>query len=362
MSEAVSAAAEAVTAETVAPPADPPRKLSEDEEKREAFRRFFKGEDGKFTTPDKATEKPAEKLAEPEAEAKADDEPTAGEKPADPAKEPEKPKAEADKLELNLARAQRDVKRLTTENVDEKKARTEAEGKLSALQKELADIKAKAKSNPLKAAEELSELSLKDIMERASKGEFDVKDPYSDLPPDVREAIEFAKEQKAEKARAAEAAKEEQSRQSDIGVMRDFISERVDEFDFLDPDAAEWVADQARAEFKSKGVTPSVDDIADIAKRCNDQIRDMLETSLVKNEKLRKSALKVSSIRDALVSELGIDKQSPKPTSSKAPPARPIASAPAEVVSRSENKRKSASEEREEHLKLLRAHQTRESA
>jgi hypothetical protein len=130
---------------------------------------------------------------------KADAKPEGEEKPK-PDPEPEKPETEPEHhLQLKNARLQSTVTKVTAESLGHKKRAETAEGTL-------AELKERAKRNPLKFLEDFAEQPFAEIMAKGAKGEFD--DEISKLPKAVQEELAAAKKFR-EKAEALERAETE---------------------------------------------------------------------------------------------------------------------------------------------------------
>lgn len=120
---------------------------------------------------------------------------------ADPAAEPVvEPAVERSRPELALAKAQRELK---TYKAELEKLKAGGDG--------LEKMKAAFAKNPLKALEETTGKSIKDIFEAAKRGDYDVRD---DLPEDVKAKLSWieqlqAKEAEREKVEAAQRAQAE---------------------------------------------------------------------------------------------------------------------------------------------------------
>lgn len=246
----------------------------------------------------------AEKAKEaPPAEGK----PPAAESDPKPKAEPEKPKEEGSSLQF--AKAKQELRQLTAANV-------ELKGKAETLTKELDDIKKMVERNPFKAMEKLAGKPFKELVERASKGEFDER---NQLPPEAQEKLnKFEAWQKEQEAKAAEAAKAAE-RADDVKFARSFLEQAADTYPIFG--AAEWAADElvdrAYAEMKA-GKKPEELDLGAIAKELEDTAMRNLE-SLFTNKRILSTLAKRANLRQAWSEASGLSEQqtAARPASSK---------------------------------------------
>lgn len=163
--------------------------------------------------PAKADPAPAEAAkAEPE---KPKDEPPPAE--PEPAKEPEQPK----RIELQNARLLAENKKVVAESLSHKTRAEKAEA-------QWAEWQAAFEKNPFKALEKLTGKQLPELIEKGKRGEFDK--PELDLPPDVRESVEWAKAEKQRQAERAAAEKRQADFNADLPKVKQFVSNFAKEF------------------------------------------------------------------------------------------------------------------------------------
>ncbi|HEY3499249.1 MAG TPA: hypothetical protein VGK73_31385 [Polyangiaceae bacterium] len=292
-------------------------------------------------------EKPKE---EPSAEAapaaETVEEPVAEEQP--------KPKEEPKREELALAKVERDLRHANETLATEKKARATAEQKLSALETKL-------KSNWIKAAEEATGKPFHELMELAAKGEFDEKpQPKFELPDDVKETLEWAKEERRQRAEKAAADAREATKNKSAPVIKAFLDGVTDDYPLVTsmPNAHQAILDIAFEELEKTGRQPDLHSIAeDIEKEARAQFdayfgNDKLLAALLKDPKRRAAV-------QALVAPAAPAAPAGKTPAAAAPASGRLA-APAEVVARTAKAEiEDEAAERAAHLKALRSHQER---
>ncbi|MFT3927442.1 MAG: hypothetical protein QM778_33220 [Myxococcales bacterium] len=278
---------------------------------------------------EQTSEAPVGDAAKGEAE-KPKDQPAAEEKP-----EP-KPEPKDDKAELHLARAQRDVKRLTTENVQIKAFE-------KAAKDELATIKAAIRKDFIKVAMEETGLTIEQLFQRAEKGTLD-RDPLADLPEDMREDILWARKRRQTEAEAEVASKQKQQRTEDLVVIKEFLTENDAKFAFLDTtdDGMGWFLDEVYAEMKANG--GKVPDLHEVAEKLEGQSQRGLE-ALVSVEKTVRKLVANPLVRDLWMKVLGAPNQQKSPTSSTGTASVPKPLNQPEVVSRDPSDAQTENEE-----------------
>jgi hypothetical protein len=278
--------------------------------------------------------------------------------------EPEKPKVEAKddddpKLELQRAREKAELRKVQAEALKHKQ-------QAEALTKQLGEIEALAKANPVKLVEKLSGLKFHEFMERTAKGDFDER---ADLPPDVREKLKLVDEWQAERDRMAREAKEAEQRQqaeaqraAERAADRPRVASLIDEAQFpllaAKDDSADMVLDIAY-ELLDKGEKPNVKEIiAGLEKAATESFTDYLTSA-----KMVKALCAANPAIKATWSEaLGLKQQQPagpasssegdsKKTEQRTPP-RTVASLN-EVPSRTDRDL-TEEEERAERIRALR--------
>lgn len=326
----MSGAAAAAISEPVTPQEAPaPEPQAEAEDPRARFRKFFAEGD----------EEPAK------VDAQVDDKPPAEAKDKEaekPEKKEEKPEADK-KIELQLSNAQKAIQRLTTDNLGLKSRAEKAEG-------ELGKLRTAFKGNPLKAMEEAYGKTFPEIMAMAGKGAFDAnQDPLEQLPDDVRETVKWAQTKKQQEEQEAQTKAQQEARSSNLAVMSDYLAENEADLPYLDATAADYMLDMAQAEYNRTGQRP---DLQKIANAMNEQALKMYTEDLT-NEKLMDRLVAVPAIKAALLKRLGPDQPKPRDHQQKvATPAAPPAQN--EVLVRTP-RNQSADDDREEHLRGLRA-------
>lgn len=187
----------------------------------------------------KAQAKEAARAAELPAEGA---EPVAGDKPAgdaakaepadgEPEKKPEPKTDESKGLSLKHAKLQTDHKQLQATHETIKAELGTAKG-------EIEELKTLGKRNPLKLAERLSGLTLKQIVENGARGHYDERG----LPPEVQAELDESRKFR-EEAKAREAAREaEAGRADDIRIASDFMKGALDKYPIFA--AAPWAAEE----------------------------------------------------------------------------------------------------------------------
>jgi hypothetical protein len=331
MSEAAST--ESPVGETPAPVEEV---LAPEDDPREIYKALFA--EGEPKTEEPAKEEPVVEAA------------VAAETVEEPVVEPEPPKVEA-KVELEVAKVERELRGVKADLETEKKARTAAEGKFTALEKDI-------QSNWIKAVEKLKGKPFHELMEAAAKGEFDEK-PKHELPDDVREAVEWAKQERKERAEKAAADAKLAQKNKSAPVIKAFLDGVTEDYPLVTsmPNAHQAILDIAFEELEKTGRQPDLHSIAeDIEKEAAAQFdgyfgNEKLLAALLKNPK-RLAAVK------ALVAPVV-----PAPagkTPAAAAPASGRLAAPAEVVARTAKADADDDEtERQNHIKALRSHQER---
>jgi hypothetical protein len=254
------------------------------------------------------------------------------EKPKDePAseQEPEKPEAKENaKLELEHARALSKVRELATDNAKLSKRAETAERELNAL-------RTAGKGNPLKVLEQLAGDTFANIMQRASKGEFDAPSAPQ-LPPEMEEKL---KKMDAILEREAKREKEEQRKQAfaaDLPKLKQFLADKATEFPLWTAfdDAAEELLSMVY-DAQDKGENPNV---VELLRQCEQEGEASLTEQLTNKKLVAHLAAKNPSIRSALTEALGLGKQPPQAAQPSKEPGekspRSVAT-PTEVLTRS---------------------------
>jgi hypothetical protein len=256
---------------------------------------------------------------EPTAEAAATETPAADaaetkvdEAPAEP--EPEKPPAKKDDgLELKHARALAELERTKVSELKQTKAAEAALARAKAAEDKLEELRAKAKKNPLKVMEELSEEQFAAIMAKAGKGEYDVPEPQA-LPPEVQAELDYVKElrKEREEQRKVEARKADMA--ADLPKVQKFLEVGADKFptiasfDGAANDVLEMYYDALDRSEKTGAAKPNLDEMladAEQTARAN-----YLEGFT--NVKLVKHMISADpKVRTLLIEALGLTEQNP---------------------------------------------------
>jgi len=187
--------------------------------------------------------KTADIKVEPAADQPADDaKPDDSKLKADDESEPEpKPKGQEKDLELDLAKAKR-----AAANASEDLRETRAE--LKALkERTTADdaSRAKIKDDPVASLAAFKEIFGRSFGEYTrwlveNKATIESQQKYADLPPDVREELELAKQERAERVeQAAQAAQAAKSSKYSANVTQ-YLTDNAEDFPLAS--AAEWAA------------------------------------------------------------------------------------------------------------------------
>lgn len=243
-------------------------------------------------------------------------------------KKPEEKKPD-DKLELQLVRAQRDVKRLTTEALTQKQEREKTAG-------ELEKLRAAIRKDFIQAAIDETGLPVDMLFKKAQDGSLQ-RDPLADLPPDIRATIEWARDQNAKEAETKQTEAQKAQRKADLDGVTRYLTEHADKYHFLDasPEGAEWFLDEAYAHMKATGQKPDQVDLEELATRCEDMSAKGLKSLLT--EKSVRMLVSDPLVRELFVRVLALpNQQKPDPTSSKGPVSVPKPLNQPEVLSRSD--------------------------
>lgn len=328
---------EPTTNEPNASPEAPPAEVEATEDSpASAYAKYLKANEPEPTEKPK-TDEPTDAKAEvnKSTETKAKDEPE------------EKP--QPDKVELQYARAQKDIKRLTGEVLEHKKVRSELETRLANLEKAFA-------KDPVQAMIDFTGRPVQEVLKKAAEGAYQ-ENVLDKLPPEIREAVEWATRAKRDAEQKAQQQKEAEDRAADFDVLKSFLGEHGDKFNFLDSsdETITWFLDEVYAEHKRTG---SIPDLHDLAQRLDASSAKGFE-AMALNERSVRKLVENPSIRSLLLKVLGTpsDQQQPRPTSSKATVvAKPITQP--EVLSRSD----SEPNEEEAQYKAYLAHLARSSA
>jgi hypothetical protein len=317
-------------------------------------------------TPDAA---PEPEKAEPAAEAAPEEAPPATEPEPEKKPEPEKPKQHS-RQELQLARALDDNTRLQAELLELRKSDGASKG-------ELEQLRAAIKKNPFKAIEKLYGKTLPELIEMGKKGEFDKAD--IEMPPEVQEAVEYAKQAKAEAARRQAAEQRAANIAADKPKVQRFLESFAAEYPLaaaLDDEGVDAIVEEyyERLDKNPKGPKP---DLRLVAKEMEERAASHFG-SIFSNAKLVrhaagtdafvaavKAAAEDPKVRKKFTEALGLaEQQTPAPTSSspgakpqpnKTPPAQPPKSVAGQTeVPERAPRELTEEEERAERLRLFR--------
>jgi hypothetical protein len=287
-------------------------------------------------------------------EAKSDESKDDSKKDDKPEAKDQVKKPDDERLELAHAKAKDQVKKLTNDNVTLSKRAETAEA-------EIKSIRESVQANPFKALEQLTGLSLQEIIERGKKGEFDDKAPK--LSPEDLEMREFFRQQKAEK----EARAKEEERKSTLAELSPKVTEYLttveDQFPLFT--AFDTSAEDVLAIWYDARETGENRTIPEIIANLEGYAADQFPKIMGNRKLLQRLATTNPSIRDILLetadSLRGLTKQqttahqAADKGTSQVPP-RTVATQ-TEVTSRTQHE---ASEEEElaESLRLLRQYRT----
>lgn len=230
------------------------------------------------------------------------DTPAPGDKP-EPAKEGDKPPAEEKGLSLKHAQLKADHRKTLA---DHEKLKADH----AATAKELEGVKAKFTRNPFKALEEVTGKSFKELVERASKGEFDER---SALPPEQQAKLDaferWQKEQEAEK----EQSKAKAARAEDVSTAEQFMKAHADKYPLfaLSGFAGDEIVNRAYADLKANREP----DFEAIAQACEEEASKNLE-GLFTNTDLLSVLAKRPHLRQSWLQALGLSEHTaPRPAS-----------------------------------------------
>lgn len=229
-------------------------------------------------------------------------------------------------MELQLAKAKTELKALTVEKVKLK-------GDLDKTTQELSSLKGAFGKNPLKALEQATGKTLKEIFEAGKRGDYD--DKVAQLPEEVREKLSYLDTLKAEaEARKAEAeqAQKRQAREAEFNAalpkIRDLIQADADKFPYLA--ATEKAAERALVEIydaMDRGETPNVQEILNEGNEAAKRYASfwLRQTNLVK------LLASDDAAKQSLIEALGLNKQTPTSQVSRSSDSAPPKAAPTSV-------------------------------
>lgn len=256
---------------------------------------------------------------------KTEDAPATEDKPPP---EPEKAAAakvdeETQRLELQHARALSDLRKAQSEAVQHKKRATTAES-------ELAAIKASFEKNAVRALEKMTGKTLKEFLDATAEGKYDDNRP--ELPPEVLEAVEFAKQAKAE--RAANEARQARQAEFNAGLPRvkAFIESKSDDYALLNAfeNGPAEVLSRVYAAHDRGEESPSV---PEICAQVEQETRTVIERVLGNEKALKHMISADAKFRKTIHEALGLtQQQSAGPASSDQgkPPTKQVAEAKSE--------------------------------
>ena len=211
-------------------------------------------------------------------------------------------------------------------------------GELTKTTQELSQLKTAFEKNPLKALEQATGRTLKEIFEAGKRGDYD--DKVAQLPDDVREKLSYIDTLKAEaEARKAEAeqAQKRQAREAEFNTalpkIREIITADADKFPYLA--ATDKAAERALVEIyevMDRGETP---DVQKILAEGNEAAQRYAKFWL-SQKPLVKLLASDPGTRDLLVEALGLSKQTPDSQVSRSSDSAPPKAAPKSVSTLSE--------------------------
>ena len=223
----------------------------------------------------------------------------------------DEPKTPA-RIELQLARAQAEIRKVTAEHVRSKSAAEKAT-------KELETFRADFERNPLLALEKVSGRPIAEIFAEARAGKYDVA-PEPSLPPEIQSLVEREKTRVAEEQAASVAKAREAEQEQAAPRVRELIDVAADKYPYLLSPGAEYAVVEAIYDRIDKGESP---DVQDVIAFVHDAAKDRSHFWYT-NEAVLRHALSDPKIRACIEGALGTSKTTPSgksETPAKVPPA-----------------------------------------